>query len=243
MRHASEYAIFYIGTGKLYSGVGVLSMCRWCAVVMVLLWSVHALATPSSNVAWTAETELLIKNGDPERGRRLAYGCTACHGSGSLSASPAYPYIDGQDAHYLYKQLHDFRGKTRNNPQMTGVAASLSDQDMADIAAYYADRPGPAPARGSSHSTVVDLIRRGAGARMIPACSGCHGPGGEGNSGYYGMPVLAGQKAVYLSIALRQYRAGTRANDVYSVMRAVAENLTDNEITALGKYYATQDSR
>ena len=220
-------------------------MCRLCVAVMVLglVWSPRMLAAPSSNVAWTTEIEHLINNGDPERGQLLAYGCVACHGTGGLSVSPAYPHIDGQDARYLFKQLQDFRDKTRHNPQMTGIAASLSEQDMADIAVFYAARPGPVPAKGSSHSTVLDLVRRGHGARMIPACSGCHGSRGEGNSGYYGMPVLAGQKAVYISIVLRQYRAGDRANDVYSVMRAIAENLTDNEITALGKYYATQDPR
>ena len=220
-------------------------MCRLCVAVLVLglVWSPRMLAAPSSNVAWTTEIEHLINNGDPERGQLLAYGCVACHGTGGLSVSPAYPHIDGQDARYLFKQLQDFRDKTRHNPQMTGIAASLSEQDMADIAVFYAARPGPAPAKGSSHSTVVDLVRRGHGARMIPACSGCHGSRGEGNSGYYGMPVLAGQKAVYISIALRQYRAGDRANDVYSVMRAIAEKLTDNERTALGKYYATQDPR
>lgn len=220
-------------------------MCRLClsAVVLGLMISTRALAAPSSYVAWTTETVRLIRDGDPLIGKQLAYGCAGCHGTEGLSVSPAYPHIAGQDAFYLFKQLHDFKDKTRNNPQMTGIAASLSEQDMADIAAYYAAMQGAPPVRGSSHSAVVDLVRRGQGSRMIPACSGCHGPGGKGNSGYYGMPVLAGQKAVYISIALRQYRVGDRANDVYSVMRAIAENLTDNEITALGKYYATQDPR
>jgi cytochrome c553 len=220
-------------------------MVRLClsAVVLGFMISTRVLAAPSSYVAWTTETVRLVRDGDPIIGKQLAYGCVGCHGTEGLGVSPAYPHIAGQDAFYLFKQLRDFRDKTRNNPQMTGIAASLSEQDMADIAVFYAARPGPAPAKGSSHSTVVDLVRRGHGARMIPACSGCHGSKGEGNSGYYGMPVLAGQKAVYISIALRQYRAGDRANDVYSVMREIAENLTDNEITALGKYYATQDSR
>lgn len=213
------------------------------AVVLGLLVATRGLAAPSSYVVWTTETVRLVRNGDPVTGKQLAYGCIGCHGEEGLGVSPAYPHIAGQDAFYLYKQLQDFRDGTRDNPQMTGIAATLSEQDMADIAAYYAAMQGPVPVRGSSHSSVVDLVRRGQGSRMIQACSGCHGPGGKGNSGYYGMPVLAGQKAVYLSIALRQYRAGDRANDVYSVMRAIAENLTDNEITALGKYYATQDPR
>jgi len=218
-------------------------MARLCLAAVVLMLATRALAAPSSYVAWTIENVRLIRGGDPVIGKQLAYGCAGCHGTEGLGVSPAYPYIAGQDAFYLFKQLQDFKDKMRNNPQMTGIAASLSEQDMADIAAYYTAMPGPAPVRGSSHSAVVDLVMQGQGSRMIPACSGCHGSGGKGNSGYYGIPVLAGQKAVYISIALRQYRVGDRANDVYSVMRAIAENLTDNEITALGKYYATQDPR
>ena len=220
-------------------------MVRLClvAVMMGLMLATRALAAPSSYVVWTAENVRLIRGGDPVIGKQLAYGCVGCHGTEGLSVSPAYPHIAGQDAFYLFKQLQDFKDKTRNNPQMTGIAASLSAQDMADIAAYYTAMPGHASVRGSSHSAVIDLVERGQGSRMIPACNGCHGTAGKGNSGYYGIPVLAGQKAVYLSIALRQFRAGDRANDVYSVMRAIAENLTDNEITALGKYYATHDPR
>jgi len=220
-------------------------MIRLCLSVAVLglMLTTRALAAPSSSVAWTTETVALIRSGNPVTGKQLSYGCAGCHGTEGLGVSPAYPHIAGQDAFYLFKQLQDFKDGSRDNPQMTGIVASLSERDMADIAAYYAAMQGAAPVRGSSHSAVVDLVSRGQGSRMIPACSGCHGTGGKGNSGYYGMPVLAGQKAVYISIALRQYRAGDRANDVYSVMRAIAENLTDNEITVLGKYYATQDPR
>jgi cytochrome c553 len=225
--------------------LGVLNMHRLFVAVVVLglVLSTRVAAAPSSYVAWTTETVALISNADAERGRQLAFGCVACHGTAGLSESPAYPRIAGQDARYLYKQLHDFKDKTRNNPQMNGIAASLSEQEMADIAAYYAALSGPVPDRGGGDPVAENLARRGHGSRMVPACMGCHGSGGKGNAGYYGMPVLAGQKAVYLSIALRLYKTGDRANDVYSVMRAIAGNLTDDEITALGKYYASQDPR
>lgn len=212
-------------------------------VVLGLVLSTRVEAAPSSYVAWTTETVALIRNADAERGKLLAFGCVACHGAAGLSESPAYPHIAGQDARYLYKQLHDFKHKTRNNPQMNGIAASLSEQEMADIATHYAALSAPVPDKGGGNPVAENLTRRGHGSRMIPACMGCHGSEGKGNAGYYGMPVLAGQKAVYLSIALRLYKAGDRANDVYSVMRAIAGNLTDDEITALGKYYASQDPR
>ena len=114
-------------------------MIRLClsAVVLGLMLTTRALAAPSSYVAWTTENVDLIRGGDPVIGKQLAYGCVGCHGTEGLSVSPAYPHIAGQDAFYLFKQLQDFKDKTRNNPQMIGIAASLSEQDMADIAAYF----------------------------------------------------------------------------------------------------------
>jgi cytochrome c553 len=245
MHRASEMKMTDAGFQKSSFCLQVLSMHRLfvVAVILGLVLSPRVEAAPSSYVAWTTETVVLIRNADAERGRLLAFGCDACHGTTGLGESPAYPHIAGQDARYLYKQLHDYKDKTRKNPQMNGIAASLSEQEMADIASYYAALSAPVPDKGGGNPVAENLARRGHGSRMVPACMGCHGSRGKGNAGYYGMPVLAGQKAVYLSIALRQYKANDRANDVYSVMRAIAGNLTDDEITALGKYYASQDPR
>ena len=148
------------------------------AVILGLALSIRVEAAPSSYVSWTTETVALIRNADVERGKLLAFGCVACHGAAGLSESPAYPHIAGQDARYLYKQLHDFKDKTRNNPQMNGIAASLSEQEMADIAAYYAALSAPVPDKGGGNPVAENLARRGHGSRMIPACTGCHGSGG-----------------------------------------------------------------
>ena len=213
-------------------------------VALVLLLGGQVLAAPSSYVAWTAETVRLVQAGDSTKGEQLAYGCVACHGEAGLSVTPAFPHIDGQNPLYLFKQLKDFKDKTRINPQMNEIAASLTDQDMADIAAYYAAQPVPAPeSSGGDTALAMDLITKGHGSRMVPSCAGCHGHQGAGQPGYYGIPVLGGQKSIYLQIALREYRAGNRANDVYSVMRDIAKSLTDDEITALGNYYAAQQLR
>jgi cytochrome c553 len=245
MRRASEMKMTDTGFQESSFCLQVLNRHRLfvVAVILGLVLSPRVEAAPSSYVAWTTETVALIRNADAERGRQLAFGCDACHGTAGLGESPAYPHIAGQDARYLYKQLHDYKDKTRKNPQMNGIAASLSEQEMADIATYFAALSAPLPDKGGGNPVAENLARRGHGSRMVPACMGCHGSRGKGNAGYYGMPVLAGQKAVYLSIALRQYKANDRANDVYSVMRAIAGNLTDDEITALGKYYASQDPR
>ncbi len=210
----------------------------------VFLIGAQVLAAPSSYVVWSAETIRLLNAASATKGELLAYGCVACHGESGMSASPAFPYITGQDPRYLFKQLSDYKDKTRINPLMNAIAAGMSDEDMADIAAYYAAQPPPAPeSSGGDTALAMNLITKGHGSRMVPSCEGCHGHQGAGQPGYYGMPVLGGQKSIYLQIALTEYRSGNRANDVYAVMRNIAKSLTDDEITALGNYYATQQLR
>ncbi len=210
----------------------------------VFLIGAQVLAAPSSYVVWSVETIRLLKAASATKGELLAYGCVACHGESGMSASPAFPHITGQDPRYLFKQLSDYKDKTRINPLMNAIATSMSDEDMADIAAYYATQPAPAPEpSGGDTALAMDLITRGHGSRMVPSCEGCHGYQGAGQPGYYGMPVLVGQKSIYLQIALKEYRTGNRTNDVYAVMRDIAKTLTDDEITALGNYYATQRLR
>ena len=221
----------------------VRSLAILCILPLVLI-SMRVPAAPSSYVAWTTETVALVSAGDASRGEQLAYGCAACHGNAGMSKSPDFPHLAGQDPRYLFKQLSDFRDKTRTNPVMNGIAAGMTDQEMADIAAYYAAQPGPPPeSPGAESVTVPALVTRGNGSRMVPACQGCHGDNGAGSPGYYGMAVLAGQKSSYLQGALKQFRDGSRSNDIYSVMRAIAKPLTDDEIAALGDYYAAQHLR
>lgn len=212
------------------------------AVIPALLAVTLATAAPSSHVVWTAETVRLVKTADPDRGKELAYGCAGCHGESGLGTAPIYPHIAGQDARYLYKQLHDFRDKTRVNKQMNAIATNLTEQDMADMAAFYASQPLPSGQTPGDASAAIALVTRGDGTRMIPACQGCHGPRGGGQPGYYGMPVLAGQSAIYLQMTLGEYQSGYRSNDVYAIMRNIAVQLSGNEIKALGNYYSAQQA-
>lgn len=203
-----------------------------------------AVAAPSSHVAWTVEVVNLIRGGNADSGRQSSQACAACHGTAGVSPDPVYPHLAGQDAAYTYKQLRDYRDGTRTNALMRAFVSTLSDEEMADIAAFYAAQPSPrgAAAEGGKASVAAQgLIARGDGTRLIPACSSCHGSRGQGDPRSYGMPALAGQTAAYLRQTMQAYRSGARANDVYSVMRSVSKRLTDEEIDAIATYYATRD--
>jgi cytochrome c553 len=166
--------------------------------------------------------------GNPERGRKLAYTCLGCHGIENYkNAYPNYsvPRLGGQHAAYIVAALAEYDAKARWHPTMRGLAATLSDQDKADIAAYF---EGAEPV-ASTGTTVGTLPEAG------QACVACHGPDGVGILPEY--PILAGQYEDYLRQALRDYRAGKRQN---AIMNGFAAALTDADIRALAAYFARQ---
>jgi cytochrome c553 len=199
-----------------------------------------AMGGPSSQVAWTLDTVRFVSSGDAARGKTLHGDCDQCHGEAGVIDTPDVPNLAGQDRLYTFKQLQDYKAKTRASAIMNDAAASLSERDMADLAAFYAAqkpaRPGgqvPAP-----DAAVRALVSIGDGPRLIAACDACHGVRGEGNPTFYGMPGLQSQKADDLAFELLVFRSGERANDVYRVMRDAAKRLTDAEIAGLAAYYA-----
>lgn len=199
-----------------------------------------AVGGPSSQVAWTLETVRFVASGDAARGKTLHGDCDQCHGEAGVIDTPDVPNLAGQDRLYTFKQLQDYKAKTRASAIMNDAAASLSERDMADLAAFYAAQK---PARPGGQSPAPDaavraLVSIGDGPRLIAACDACHGVRGEGNPTFYGMPGLQSQKADDLAFELLVFRSGERANDVYRVMRDAAKRLTDAEIAGLAGYYA-----
>jgi len=169
--------------------------------------------------------------------------CVACHGADGNSAITTYPKLAGQHAKYLEKQLKELKlgmtsgGKQgRYDPVMSGMAMPLSDEDIADLSAYYASLPV------SENSTPEDVVAKGktlytAGdaERGLTACIACHGPRGNGTE-LSGFPKISGQHADYIKAQLEKFRDGDRGNDMNAMMRDIAKKMTDEDIEVLSKY-------
>lgn len=177
--------------------------------------------------------------GDAEAGQQKAAVCAACHGIDGNSTVAQWPKIAGQHEAYLARHITLIRDGQRPVPEMAGIVAGLSDQDIADLAAYFAGQaPGAAVADESLAGAGEAIYRAGNADTGVPACMACHGPAGEGNP-LAGYPALAGQQAAYTAKMLNQYKAGVQwgeddANSV--VMSGVAAALSADEITAVASY-------
>ena len=181
---------------------------------------------------------------DPAKGKVIAETvCVACHGADGNSPASTNPHLAGQGAEYIYKQLKNFKaadGKpaARVNPIMGGMVAALSDDDMKNLAAWFASQKAkPAVAKDESKIALGQkLWRQGDFKKGIPACAGCHGPAGAGLPAQY--PRLAGQFPEYTEAQLKTFRSEERNNDPEQMMRMIAAKLSDPEIKAVAEYAA-----
>ena len=188
--------------------------------------------------------------GDASAGQTKAAACAACHGADGNSPAPTFPKIAGLGEKYLLKQLHDIKSGDRQIPEMVGQLDNMSEQDLADIAAYFASQN--IQISGSEAFSVMlnngdnvdglalgrKIYRAGNASSGVPACMGCHSPTGQGNAPA-GFPRLSGQYSEYVEKQLKAFRAGTRANDGESrIMRTAAKQLSDAEIKAVANYVA-----
>ena len=178
----------------------------------------------------------LLAQGDPEAGKGKTVTCTACHGAEGISITPVWPNLAGQHAEYTSKQLHDFKNQDRIDPQMAPMAMTLNEQDIEDLAAYYASLTSPAGE--AAPDTVEDgqkIYRAGNNRTGLPACMACHGPSGTGNPAAR-YPSLTGQHAEYTAKTLKDYKSEVRANDRNNIMRIIAGKMTNEEIEAVANY-------
>lgn len=196
-----------------------------------------ALCVPVAAFAEGAAQDPFVK-GDAKAGAAKAAVCGACHGSGGNGGvNPEWPKLAAQGSKYIQAQLVAFKSGKRNNPVMSAQAATLSDQDMSDIAAFFATQPAaPGVASEASVAVAQKLYRAGDAARGLAACSACHGPTGAGNPAA-SYPHIGGQNSGYAATQLRAYRAGERGKEGNGLMMAaVAKHLSDAEIDALSSY-------
>jgi len=192
-------------------------------------------------------TPFALAEGDPEAGKEKAQVCAACHGPDGNSPAGQYPSLAGQGEPYLIKQLEAFKSGDRENAIMQGQAAGLSEQDMQDLAAFYAEQTvKTGQVKPDLVETGERLYRGGDVEKGIPACAGCHGPAGQGVDGA-AFPALAGQQPAYVESQLKAFRAvgredigsmTKRDNDPQAMMRTLAAKMSDAQIQAVSSFVA-----
>lgn len=197
------------------------------AILTVMATSVAAAETPPSIVT---------------QGSGAATACASCHGlEGAGNAQAGYPALAQLPQAYIAKQIADFKSGARSHPVMTPIAKAVSTDDAESAARYYARS-----VRLKIQPTTIDpvIVSRGAnlainGAwdRNVPACFKCHADGGLGVAPAF--PRIAGQHASYTVSQLQAWKTGARTNDPLKLMKTVADNLSDDEITAVAAYLAT----
>jgi len=202
-----------------------------------------AMAAVLALLGATGQTAEIIR-GDAAAGETKAVTCGACHGADGNSVVPNFPKLAGLGEKYLLKQMKDIRDGRRVVAAMAGQVDNMTDQDLADIAAFYDSKTRSTEL---ANADLLELGRKvymsGIMERKVAACSGCHSPSGKGN-GPGGFPGLAGQHADYIASQLKMFRKGYedpsgRTNDGESkIMRTTAFELSDLEIEAVASYAA-----
>ena len=190
-------------------------------------------------VLLTSTSVIALAQGSAEAGQGKIAVCVACHGqSGNDSLLPNVPKLGGQGERYLLKQMQEIKSGIRAAPLMTGMLNTLNDQDLADVAAYFADQPLAQGAVEEAKRALGEKVYRAGIANIeVAACSACHSPDGKGNASA-GYPSLSGQDVNYTEMQLKAFRAGERTNDEADIMRDISARLSDKEIAALASYVA-----
>lgn len=174
--------------------------------------------------------------GSSESGERKAVTCAACHGQDGNSLNPEWPSLAGQHEKYVVNSLQAYKDGKRSNVLMTGQALALNEQDMADLAAFYAAQTLAQRIADPALVTQGERLYRGGNRDSgVSACIACHGPTGRGNPAA-AYPSLAGQHGTYTAGQLRAYASADRKSDAGQMMRNIAARMTEDEIIAVSSY-------
>lgn len=189
--------------------------------------------------AWAAPTVATAQapaKPDLAKGQAIAtQACVACHAVDGSRGTPANPILAGQHPEYLVKQLQEFKSGKRQNAVMAGFAATLSADDMRNVAAFYASRE-VRPGAATNKDTIrlgERIYRGGIAEKAVPACASCHGPAGSGIPSQY--PRLSGQHFDYTEAQMVAFRSGARN---HAQMTPIAARMSDVEIKAVSDYIA-----
>ncbi|WP_417539429.1 c-type cytochrome [Marinobacter sp.] len=195
----------------------------------------------SSCSAW------VFAEADAERGAASAAMCMACHqadgGGMNIAGGESWPRLAGLNATYISKQLHDYKSGARSNASMIPFASMLDEQQIEDVAAYYASLPATQGkgSEGADEATLnrgQQLAERGDWSAYIVSCKSCHGPDSQGAGGDF--PGISGQHAGYIEAQLQAWKAGNRKNDTQDLMGSIARRMSDDDIHAVAVWLASQ---
>jgi cytochrome c553 len=178
--------------------------------------------------------------GDPVAGREKSLLCQGCHGEEGISIEGLIPKLAGQYGIYIAKELRNYQSGTRSHQIMNAMAATISDDDLADIAAYFASRP-KMKGGGSNNELGKKLFFHGDISRTMVACVNCHGVNGKGLTPKTAMfPVIGGQQKDYIRRQLVNFRKGDRTNSPNGIMNRITQKMTDDELEALADFVSGQ---
>lgn len=252
---------------KLFLGDSVsrltsITRSRWCGgalltLLVVVVCAIHAVDTDESEPVEADILDAMVEElsessptdevqtqppvveiSNVEAGRALSVPCTACHGTDGNTLTPEYSNLAGQGEKYLYKQLLHIQSGKREIVLMAGQLTNFDDQDLRNLAAYYASLPGRI---GQSKEEGLEqgesIYRGGIPDKQVAACTACHAPNGNGNM-LAGFPRLSGQPVEYTIAQLKAYREQQRTTDedFNNMMQDIAAKLTDTEIEAVANY-------
>ena len=176
-------------------------------------------------------------SGDPVAGKSKSTPCQSCHGEDGLSMEELIPKLAGQYAGYISKELRNFQSGARKNEIMSFMATTINDNDLNDIAAYFASQEKMQGGGWGDNPVARQLFLKGSKRRNIPPCMSCHGVNGKGKAPDIATyPVIGGQHKAYLKAQLINWRSGKRSNSPGNVMNRIARSLSDAEIEALSDY-------
>ncbi len=180
--------------------------------------------------------------GDAGAGEEKSMACQGCHGADGNSPAGMWPSLAGQAEKYLVKQINDFKSGARTNETMESMVADLSNQDIADISAYFASKKATSSGTHDDEGLIIlgkKIYKGGNNDSRLMACAGCHGPNAEGN-GPANFPRLGGQQAEYLLVQLESFSNSSRTNDMAAMMQNIAARMSQKEMEAVAAYLATQ---
>jgi cytochrome c553 len=211
---------------------------------MAVCLALAVLLSATSACAGSGKTDTLKRrtgSGDPVAGKEKSQICQGCHGVNGNSTDELIPKLAGQYEKYISKQLRNYQAGIRSHEIMNAMAATLSERDLADISAYFADQAMMKGNGSTPNEQGKNIFLKGNISQMVMACVSCHGARGKGLFPDTSMfPVIGGQNKAYLLKQLIDFKNDDRDNSPNEIMNRIVRSLSNADLEALAEYISVQ---